>query len=107
MNNSYFNRYFMYGDNIVKDRRNEKEYKFFTEWGARLFYSAFTKYEQDKLYYSGSIISSKLNDNVKFNDITHTNFILDFGSECYKLPLHKKANFIQRLFLRLMGFKKS
>lgn len=97
----------MYGDNIVKDRHTEKEYKFSTEWGARYFYSVFTKYEQDKLYSSGSIVSSSLNDNARICDTRISNFVMLFGSEYYELPLHKKANLIQRLFLRLMGFRKS
>jgi hypothetical protein len=100
-------RYFL-SKTWVKDRHTDLVYEFSTLWGAKSFYDAVTKYERDKLYSSNSIISKGSTVGIDSNVITSiSSFILNLGGEEYKLSLYKKANMIQRLFLRIMGFKKS
>ena len=101
------NRYFLC-NRYVKDNDTDLMYEFSTVWGAQSFYNAVMKLEHDKLYSSSSIISKESIKGIGFNTITSVSTcVITFGSQQYKLPLNKKANLIQRLFLRLIGFKKA
>lgn len=99
-----FERYFLQGTTVA-DTKTDQLYSFETKWGAKLFYDQVTEFEQKGYISTGTICSG---GGITFNNITTiSNFILTMGNEEYKLPLNKKPNTIQRLFLRLMGFKKA
>ena len=97
-------RYFL-SNRYVKDTQTDLMYEFSTTWGAKLFYDQVTEFEQKGYISTGTICSG---EGTTINSITSiSTFVLSLGNEEYKLPLNKKLNMIQRLFLKLMGFKKS
>jgi len=96
----------------VADLSKDKLYAFETHEYAKTFFDILVNYEQSKLDQNLLVSSTDFTgkwqmvpSNITSSKIVQS-FNFDLGGEHYRLSLSDKPNMVQRLLLRLLGFKR-